>query len=65
MVVQILAPGVKNGKEADVSTEMPGVFCYCYKSLRNGTEEETIDELLVLESQWSEGLREGEDHVEV
>jgi hypothetical protein len=65
MMVQILTPGVKYCKEADLSTEVLGVSCYREKSLGNGTEQKPIDESLVIEGQSAEAIRERKHHVEI
>ena len=65
MMVQILTPGVKHCKEADLGTQMLSVSCYREKSLGNGTEEKVVDQLLVLKGQRAEAIRERKHYVEI
>src|SRR5271167_2051391 len=48
MKLELLVPGVKHAKEADLSPEMSGVASDFQKSFCTGTKQQTIDQFLVL-----------------
>jgi len=48
MVQQILPPGVKNGKETNLCSEVFGVACNGQECVRSGSEEDAVDSALVL-----------------
>jgi len=65
MVLEGLAPGVQHGKHADLRTEVLGISGDRAESLRGCPEQDVIDELLVLECDARQLVRDGEDNVEV
>ena len=65
MVGERLAPGMKNGKEADFGAEMFGVAGNGLERGRGGGEEQVIEHLLVLQGQRIELFGNGEDDVEI
>ena len=65
MMQKILAPGMKHTQEADLGAEMLCVRRDLQQSGGTGAEQEVVDDLLVLESQPREFMRNGEDHMEV
>jgi hypothetical protein len=65
MMQKILAPGMKHTQEADLGAEMLCVRRDLQQSGGTGAEQEVVDDLLVVESQPREFMRNGEDHMEV
>src|SRR5690606_34012210 len=65
MMVQVLAPGVQHGEEADLGTQMLGICGDGAQGLGGGAEEKTVDERLVLIGNGGDGLRQREDDVKV
>jgi len=62
---QILTPGMQDGEESDVGAQVFGVGGHLEKGLRTGAEQEVINDLLVLQRQWRELVRQGEDNMAV
>jgi hypothetical protein len=62
---QDLAPGVKDGKKADVRTEMLGICGDGEQGLRGGMEEQAVAQTLVLQRDRRQFVGEREDDVEV
>jgi hypothetical protein len=56
---------VQDRKEADVSSQVARIAGYLEEGLRTGAEQEVIEDLLVLQRQWGELVRESEDHMDV
>jgi hypothetical protein len=52
MMLELLIPGMKNAEETDLGAEMPGIFSDFQKRLGARPEQQTIDDLFVLQSQW-------------
>jgi hypothetical protein len=48
MVLQILAPGVQDGHESDLGTEVPRIACQHLERLGRGPKEDAVDLALVL-----------------
>ena len=65
MMDERLAPGVQNGEEADLGAEVAGVRGYGAERLGDGSEEETVDDGLVLGGDLGDRRGHGEDDVEV
>jgi len=65
MMQKILAPGMKHTQEADLGAEMLCVRRDLQQSGRHWCGTRVVDDLLVLESQPREFMRNGEDHMEV
>jgi hypothetical protein len=65
MMQKILAPGMKHTQEADLGAEMLCVRRDLQQSGGTGAKQEVVDDLLVVESQPREFMRNGEDHMEV
>ncbi len=49
---ELLIPCMKDAEETDLGTEMPGIFSYFQKRLGARPEQQTVDDLLVLQGQW-------------
>jgi hypothetical protein len=62
---EFLTPGVQNAEEADLRAEMSGIASDFEKCFRTGAKQEIIEDLSVLQGQWSQPLRKGEDHMDV
>ncbi len=61
MVLEFLTPGVQHAEETDISAEVLGIagnFKQCFGA---GAEKQTVDDLLVLQGQWSEQVRQREN----
>jgi len=65
MMQKILAPSMKHSQEADLGAETLCVRRDLQQSGGTGAEQEVVDDLLVVESQPREFMRNGEDHMEV
>ena len=65
MKVQVLAPGMQHGEEADFHAQTLGVAGDGQQSFGGGAEEDVIDDFFVVEGDGGDGLGEGEDHMEV
>ena len=53
---EFLTPGVQHAEEADLCTKMLGIACDFAQCFRTGSEQEIVDDLLILKSQWGVGL---------
>src|SRR5512142_911730 len=58
MKLEFLVPGVEHAEEADLRSEMGRVACDFQQSFGAGSEQQTIDEFLVLQSQRSQLRRQ-------
>ena len=65
MVKQILAPGVKDGKESDDGAEMLGIGVNGLERHGRGPEENAVNGSLVLEGDVGNLFRDGKDHVKI
>ena len=65
MAEKILPPGVKYAKEADVSAEMFRIGSNLQQGLGTGAKQQTIENLLVVEHQSGQLMREREDHMHI
>lgn len=65
MMQQVLSPGMEDGKKPDLCSEMLGVGCDLQKGLRRSTEQDVIDDLLILQSKRGEQIGQGKDHMVV
>src|ERR1700686_280255 len=65
MSQQILAPGMQDREEPDFGAQVFGIASYREKGFRTGAEQEVIEDLLVLQRQWGELVRQGEDDVDI
>ena len=52
MNIQFLAPGVQHTEETDLCTQMSGIASHLEKGFRTGTEQEAVEDFLVLQQQW-------------
>src|ERR1700737_1600829 len=65
MMEQILAPGMQDRKEPDLRSQVFGISSYLQKSFRTGAEQEVIEDLLVLQRQLGELVRQSEDNMNI
>ena len=65
MVFQFLIPGMEHAEEADLGAEMFGIASDFEQGFGAGTEQQTVEELLVLQGQRRQLMRQGEDDVDV
>jgi hypothetical protein len=65
MKPEFLVPGVQYAEETDLGPEMSGIAGDLKKSLGTGPEEQTIDDLFVLQSQGCQLWGQGKDHMDV
>ena len=62
---QVLAPGVKHGKETDTGSQVSGIGCDLQQRLCHGTKQESIETAWILPSQRRQFLRHGKHHVTI
>ena len=65
VVQQVLAPGVQDGDEADLGTQVLRIGGDRAQGLRGCLEQHVVQQRLVLIRDGLDGLRHGEHHVEV
>src|ERR1700674_619376 len=65
MESELLIPGVQHGEEADFRAEVPRIASDFEQGFRTGAEQQTVDDFLILQGQWCELRRKGEDHMDV
>ncbi len=65
MVLQVLAPGVEYGDEADLGAEMAWIGSDCAQRLGRRLEQDGVDRRLVLEGDFGGRRRQCEDDVEI
>ncbi len=65
MQLEFLGPGMEHAEEADLGSEMGGIACDLQQGFSAGPKQQTIDNLLVLQSERSQVRRQGEDDVDV
>ena len=64
-MLQILSPGVQNAEETDLRAEVFRIGGDLQQRRGAGAEQKVIDDLLVLQSQPRQFVREREDHMDV
>ena len=65
MMFQLLVPGMEHAEEADVGAEMLGITSDFEQRFSAGVEQQTVDDLLILQGQGCQEVREREDQVHV
>ena len=60
---QLLAPGMQDAEEPDLSTEAARIKRDRQQRGGAGTEQEIVNLALVLQCQWRDLVRKGEDHM--
>jgi hypothetical protein len=56
---------MQDRKEANVGPQVTRISGYLEQGLRTGAEQEVIENLLVLQRQWGEFVRESEDNMDI
>jgi len=56
---------MQDRKEANVCPQVTRIAGYLEQGLRTGAEQEVIENLLVLQRQWGEFVRESEDNMDI
>jgi len=64
-MLELLVPGMKNAEESDLGAEMPGIFGDFLKRLGAAAEQQTIDDLFVLQGQWRHFVRQRENDMRI
>ena len=62
---QLLAPGVEDGEEADLGTQVFGISSDRAESSGRGLEQQVVNHYLVLQGQAGDGLGQGKDDVKI
>src|SRR5208282_1500298 len=65
VMFELLIPSVEHAKEADLGTEMFGIASDFEKGFGTGLQQEMVEDLLVLQSQRRQFMRQGEDKMDV
>jgi hypothetical protein len=56
---------VEDGEEADVSSQVARIAGNFLQGFRTGAEQEVIEDLLVLQRQWGELVRQSKDNMDI
>src|SRR6266436_9485230 len=56
---------MQHAEEANSRAETFRIACHFEKSFRTGTEQDNVEDFLVLQNQWRQEAGECEDHVQV
>ena len=65
VVLEVLAPGVKDGQEADLGPEVLGIGGDLLQGLGGGAEQEAVDHALVLQGDRAERRRKSKHHMKI
>jgi len=65
MMLQLLIPTMEHAEEADFGAQMSGIAGDFEQRFGTGLEQQTVDDLLVLQGQRGEPPRKGEDDMDV
>lgn len=65
MDLEILSPGMQNTEESDFSAEMFGIGSNFEQCCGTGVKQKVVNDLLVIQRQPGEFVRDGEDNVHV
>ena len=65
MMLQFLIPTMEHAEEADFGAQVAGITRHFQQCFGTGLEQQTVDQLLVLQSQRGEPTWKGEDHMDV
>lgn len=65
MMGEVLRPGMEDGSEADLGAEMARIGRDVEKGLGGSTEQEIVEALGIPKEERAQGIRKGEDHVEM
>src|SRR5205823_1562754 len=56
---------MEDGEEADVRSQVARISGYLEQGLGTGAEQEVIEDLLVLQRQWGELVRQSKDNMDI
>ena len=65
MMLEFLIPGMEHAEEADFGAETAGITRHFEQRLSTGLEQQTVDHLLVLQSQRGKPTRKSEHDMDV
>jgi hypothetical protein len=65
MSEQILTPGMQHGEESDLCSQVFGIGGHLEQGLGTGAEQEVIEDLLVLQRQRRELVRQSKDNMDI
>jgi len=65
VVLKLLVPGMQDAEETDLGAQMTGIFSDFQKRLGAAPEQQTVDDLFVLQGQWRQFVRERENDMGV
>jgi hypothetical protein len=65
MNFEFLAPGMQHAEEANLCAEVSRIASDFEKGFGAGTEQEIVEDLVVLQNQWCQAAGECENHVQV
>jgi len=62
---ELLIPGVEHAQEADLGAQMLGIASDFEERFRTGLKQEMVQDLLVLQGERCQFMRQGEDNMDV
>src|SRR5271157_1185304 len=65
MMLELLIPGVQHAEETDLGAQMSGIASHFEQGCGAGSEQQVVDELLVLQGKWGQFPRQGKDDVNI
>jgi hypothetical protein len=65
MMLQSLVPSMEHAEEADLRAEVPGIAGDLQQGGSTGVKQQVVDQPFILQCEWSEFPRQGEDDVHV
>src|SRR5271167_3198111 len=65
MMLQPLIPSVQHAEETDLGAQMSGIASHFEQGCGAGSEQQVVDELLVLQGKWGQFPRQGKDDVNI
>ena len=65
MVEKSLSPGMEHREESDLRAQMLGIGRNGAQRLADGPEQNVVDDVLILQSNGRDWLRQSEDHMKI
>ena len=65
MNFEFLAPGMQHAEEANLRAEVSRMACHFEKSFGAGAEQQIVEDLLILQHQRRQPMRQCEHHVQI
>ena len=65
MMLQSLVPGMEHTEETDLGSQMPGIASDLQQGCSTGVKQQVVDQPFILQCEWSQFPRQGEDDVHV